>query len=209
MAGTDHSLFDLGPVDEAFRKEGFRLFAGVDESGRGPLAGPVFAAAVILPEQTALSLPLDSKGFSGIRRAELYEIITEQALAWHVASVDNHEIDRINILQATFTAMSLAVGELDPKPDLVLVDGHHPPPISNPVRCLKGGDRNSLSIGAASILAKVERDRIMDEYHELYPQYGFSSHRGYGTMRHREAIQKHGPCPIHRKTFKGVREYIK
>ena len=208
MADTDHSLFDPGPVDEAFRKEGFYLIAGVDESGRGPLAGPVLAAAVILPEQTDLPLPLDCKKFSGARRAELYEIITEQALAWHVASVDNHEIDKINILQASLAAMSVAVGELDPKPDLVLVDGPHPPPISNPVRCLKGGDRNSLSIGAASILAKVERDRIMDEYHELYPQYGFSSHRGYGTKKHREAIIKHGPCPIHRKTFKGVKEYL-
>ncbi len=208
MAGTDHSLFDLEPVDEAFRKEGFCLIAGVDESGRGPLAGPVLAAAVILPEQTDLPLPLDSKKFSGARRAELYETITEQALAWHVASVDNHEIDKINILQASLTAMSFAVSELDPKPDLVLVDGPHPPPISNPFRCLKGGDRNSLAIGAASILAKVERDRMMDEYHELYPQYGFSSHRGYGTKKHREAILQHGPCPIHRKTFKGVKEYV-
>lgn len=208
MTGRENSLFDLGPVDEAFRMEGFCRIAGVDESGRGPLAGPVLAAAVIIPEQSDLPLPLDCKGFSPARRLELYEIITEQAITWHIASIDHQEIDRVNILQASFLAMAEAVAKLDPEPDLVLVDGRQAPEIPNAVRCLKGGDKNSLSIGAASILAKVERDRIMDEFHELYPRYGFSSHRGYGTKKHREAIKEYGPCPIHRRTFRGVKEYI-
>jgi len=125
--------------------------------------------------------------------------------------VGHSVIDEINILQASMRAMAIAVEGLDPAPDLILVDGPHSPVIrgdTGRLRCLKGGDRLSRCIGAASILAKVERDRIMAEYHEIYPQYGFSSHRGYPTKKHRDAISKHGPCPIHRKTFRGVREYV-
>lgn len=207
MSRNDNSSFDPVSVDEAFRMEGFSFIAGVDESGRGPLAGPVLAAAVILPEETDLPLFLDCKKFSSKKREVLYDSILRQALAWHVACVGHSVIDEANILQASIRAMTKAVDGLDPLPDLILVDGPHPPPVPGKVHCLKGGDRLSQSIGAASILAKVERDRIMDEYHERYPQYGFSTNRGYGTKKHREAISLNGPCPIHRKTFRGVREY--
>ena len=196
------------PLDEIFRQKGYSLIAGVDEAGRGPLAGPVFAAAVILPADTDLSLPLDSKKFSANRRLELYDRIKSQAVSWSVACIDETEIDRINILQASLKAMVEAVKDLSLTPEMILVDGSRTPFVDSHSRAVTKGDSRSLAIGAASILAKVERDRIMREHHARYPQYGFDRHKGYGTKEHRQAIAEHGPCAIHRKTFRGVKEYL-
>lgn len=195
------------PIDEQFRQTGYSLIAGVDEAGRGPLAGPVVAAAVILPAQNNLPNVMDSKKISPARREILYEEIVSVALSWHTASVDNTVIDRINILQATFRAMVDAVKNLSPTPDMILVDGNQTPFVNSHSRYLKKGDGVSQSIGAASILAKVQRDRTMARYHEQFPQYGFDRHKGYGTREHLDAIVSHGPCPIHRRSFAGVKEY--
>jgi ribonuclease HII len=189
--------------------ERFLVIAGVDEAGRGPLAGPVVAGAVILPADVAalapLPFPLDSKLFSPSRREELFSSVTSVALAWASARVEAQVVDEINILQATLLAMRHAVEALSPPPDLALVDGNRlPPGLPCPGRTLVRGDRLSLAIGAASIVAKVVRDRIMQGYHEQYPQYGFNRHRGYGTRAHLAALREHGPCPIHRRSFKGV-----
>jgi ribonuclease HII len=199
---------DSPHLDEVFRNEGYNLLAGVDEAGRGPLAGPVFAAAVILPADTDLPLPLDSKKFSANRRNELYDRISDQAIAWSIARIDETEIDRINILQASLKAMVVAVKNLSHTPEMILVDGSHTPFVDSHSKAVRKGDTRSLAIGAASIMAKVERDRVMEEHHAFYPQYGFDQHKGYGTKEHRQAIAKHGPCAIHRKTFKGVKEYL-
>jgi ribonuclease HII len=197
----------LPSLDDEYRRKGYSLIAGVDEAGRGPLAGPVFAAAVILPADSGLPLTLDSKGFSPSRRQDLYAEIISTALAWNVARVENPVIDDINILMATMRAMVHAVKDLDPSPALVLVDGNRSPFTESHSRTVRKGDRLSQSIGAASILAKVQRDKVMAEYHAVWPQYGFDRHKGYGTREHLEAIIRHGPCPIHRKTFRGVKEH--
>ncbi len=178
-------------------KSGF--LAGVDEAGRGPLAGPVFAAAVILPEDVIIEGINDSKKLSEKKREKLYDEICEKALAYCVASVDEEKIDEINILQATFCAMRQAVAGLKQQPDYVLVDGNKSPSI--PCETVVKGDSKSMSIAAASILAKVSRDRYIVEMSKQYPEYGFEKHKGYGTKAHYEAIEKHGICPIHRKTF--------
>ncbi len=197
----------LSPLDEEFRNKGYSLVAGVDEAGRGPLAGPVFAAAVILPRDCGLPLLLDSKKFTPARREALFHRILSVAVSWHVARVENPVIDEINILQATMRAMVQAVKNLAPTPEFVLVDGNRSPFIQTHSRAVKKGDQLSQSIGAASILAKVLRDRVMVEYHRSWPCYGFDRHKGYGTREHLDAIIRHGPCPIHRKTFRGVREH--
>ena len=202
-------LFDDIPIDLQLRKSGYSIIAGVDEAGRGPLAGPVFAAAVILPPQNGLPDIMDSKKLSPSRREALYDEILSKAVAWHVSSVENQVIDRINILQATLKAMVEAVRNLSDTPEMILVDGIHTPFVDSNSRTLKKGDGISQSIGAASILAKVLRDRAMVRYHDEYPQYGFSKHKGYGTREHLEAIAKHGPCPIHRLSFAGVKEHCK
>jgi ribonuclease HII len=194
-------------LDDEYRSKGYSLIAGVDEAGRGPLAGPVFAAAVILPPDCGLPLFLDSKSFTPVRRKALYDRILSVALSWHVARVENPVIDEINILQATMKAMVQAVKNLAPTPEFVLVDGNRSPFAQTHSRAVKKGDRLSQSVGAASILAKVQRDRIMAEYHKQWPDYGFDRHKGYGTREHLEAIIRHGPCPIHRRSFRGVREY--
>ncbi len=178
--------------------------AGIDEAGRGPLAGPVVASAVMLPEDIALSGVRDSKKMSERAREEAFSLIKSGAIDISLAVVSPQEIDKINILQATRKAMKDAVLMLDPQPDYLLIDGIYPVDLPIHQRCIIKGDNFSLSISAASILAKVYRDSIMYSYHSLYPHYGFSSNKGYGTPGHLKAITRYGPCHIHRLTFKGV-----
>ena len=180
---------------------GYETVCGVDEAGRGPLAGPVCAAAVILPRGLDIPGLNDSKKLTAKRREALYDIITEQALAYGIAFASEQEIDEINILQATFLAMERAMAQLTPPPELALIDGNRSKDFGLPVRTIVKGDSLSASIAAASILAKVTRDRLMEQYDEQYPQYGFAVHKGYGTKRHYAALREYGPCPIHRQTF--------
>jgi ribonuclease HII len=184
------------------------LCAGVDEVGRGPLAGPVVAAAVILPEDFRHDDVRDSKLLPAAKREEMAGLIEKVSLAWATARASEREIEEVNILQATFLAMRRAVEKLSPAPSFLLVDHVTVPGLEMPQRPITKGDRLSASIAAASILAKVGRDGIMKEYHERFPRYNFAGNKGYGTAEHRRAIAEHGPCPIHRRTFKGVREYI-
>ena len=177
------------------------LLAGVDEAGRGPLAGPVFAAAVILSDDVVIDGINDSKKLSEKKRENLFEMIKERALAYCIFSVDQEEIDKINILQATFKAMRGAVSGLDITPDYVLVDGDKSPGLDMAHEAVVKGDSKSMSIAAASILAKVSRDRYMSEMAEIYPGYGFEKHKGYGTSSHYAAIREIGICELHRKTF--------
>ncbi len=182
--------------------EGFSCVCGVDEAGRGPLAGPVCAAAVILPPDLVIEGLNDSKKLTDKRRRALFDVITEQALAYGIAFASEQEIDEINILQATFLAMRRAVEQLRLRPELALVDGNREPDFGEiPVRTIIKGDSLSANIAAASILAKVTRDRFMEEQDAIYPQYGFALHKGYGTQAHYAALREHGPCPIHRRTF--------
>lgn len=193
--------------EEMARRRGFRAVAGIDEAGRGPLAGPVVAAAVILPEDFNLPGLNDSKQISEQKRNQLLPMIREQALAIGIGVSKVEEIDRINILQATLLGMSRAVNRLPVAPDFLLVDGITPVPLKIEQKTLKKGDSRSLSIAAASVVAKVVRDRIMIAYDRLFPEYGFSGHKGYGSQKHRDAIALHGPCACHRRTFAGVREH--
>ena len=186
--------------------KGYKFIAGVDEAGRGPLAGPVVAAAVILNRDTDIQGLDDSKKLSPKKREELYPKI--QTMAHGVAVVRSDVIDKINILQATRLAMKLAVEKLLITPNILLIDGNQKIESTIEQWTIVKGDSKSISIAAASILAKVTRDRIMAKYHNEYPQYEFSRHKGYGTQRHRDLIAEYGPCPIHRKTFRGVSEYI-
>lgn len=189
-------------LENIARDKGYKFICGVDEAGRGPLAGPVCAAAVILPEGLEIEGVNDSKKISEKKREQLYDVITEKALAWSVAFAAVDEIERLNILGATYLAMTRAVSGLQIPADYALVDGNRTPPdISVPVETVVKGDSKSFSIAAASILAKVTRDRLLIEYDEQYPQYGFLQHKGYGTKAHIEAIQKYGPCDIHRPSF--------
>jgi len=186
------------------RKAGYGLIAGVDEAGRGPLAGPVVAAAVILPQGIELAGVRDSKRMTAKAREEAFVDINRQALGSGIGVVSHRHIDKFNILRASLEAMRRAVLALDPQPEFLLVDGINNVHLPIPQRCLKKGDQISKSISAASVLAKVYRDRIMNSYHERYPVYGFAKHKGYGTQRHLETLKKYGPCPVHRLTFKGV-----
>ncbi|MBW2065888.1 MAG: ribonuclease HII [Deltaproteobacteria bacterium] len=186
------------------RKAGFGLVAGVDEAGRGPLAGPVVAAAVIIPEGVALTGVRDSKQMHPRAREDAFSLISGAAVSIGIGVVSNRFIDEFDILRASLEAMRQAVSFLDPRPDFVLVDGIQAIPISLPQKCLKKGDQLSLSISAASIIAKVYRDRIMNAFHDRFPAYGFRTNKGYGTPGHLDAIRRYGPAPIHRKTFKGV-----
>ena len=181
--------------------EGKKFVAGVDEAGRGPLAGPVYAAAVILPPDLFIPQLNDSKKLSEKKREELFDIITEKAIAYSIASVDEKRIDEINILNATFEAMNSAVNSLSVTPDYVLIDGNRIQNMTIPHETVVKGDAKSASIAAASIIAKVARDRYITEISEKYPQYGFEKHKGYGTAAHNEAILEYGPCEIHRRTF--------
>ncbi len=188
--------------------EGFQNIAGVDEAGRGPLAGPVVSAAVILPPGIRLDDIDDSKKLSPKARDRLMDFIHQEALAVGIAVVDERVIDEINILQASRLAMKQAVEKLPLKADFVLIDGNQQLDIDISQKALVKGDSLSQSIAAGSIVAKVTRDRLMQAYHKEYPQYGFNSHKGYPTKLHKEQIRRWGPCPIHRKTFAGVKEFI-
>lgn len=197
---------DLLSFERAAYDRGARIVCGIDEAGRGPLAGPVCAAAVILPRELDLAAALpglnDSKKLSDARRRELFEKIKAVAVGYGIAFASAEEIDEINILQATFLAMARAAAQLPEKPDLALVDGNREPDLGGiPVETLVGGDGRSASIAAASILAKVTRDDLMIRLAEAYPQYGFEIHKGYGTKRHYAALEEFGPSPAHRRSF--------
>ncbi|HOQ15948.1 MAG: ribonuclease HII [Epulopiscium sp.] len=193
---------EMSQYEKYYYQKGVKYIAGIDEAGRGPLAGPVVAAAVILPKDCFIMGINDSKKLSLIKREELFEIINKKALSIGIGIVDPQTIDRINILQATFEAMKKALDALSLKPELVLVDGNQNiPDISVPQEDIIKGDQKSISVAAAAIVAKVTRDRIMDKFHELYSEYGFNKHKGYGTKEHIEAIKKYGLCPIHRESF--------
>ncbi len=198
---------DLWFFEKKATEKGFKTVAGIDEAGRGPLAGPVVSAAVILPPNFSIVDVTDSKKLSAKKRALLYDGIYEQAISVGIGIVDAVEIDRINILQASLLAMSMATLNLTPQPDCLLIDG--PFRISSHLsqKPIAKGDTLSVSIAAASIVAKVTRDRLMEKYHEYYPQFEFYKHKGYPTRVHKEAIREFGYCPIHRKTFRGVKEY--
>ena len=180
---------------------GLRLICGVDEAGRGPLAGPVCAAAVILPEHLQISGLNDSKKLTDKKRLELFPVIQEQAIAYGIGLASEQEIDKINILQATFLAMRRALDQLTVRPEIALIDGNRETDFGLPVKTVVKGDSLSANIAAASILAKVTRDNLMMELAQKYPEYGFEIHKGYGTKAHYEALRTYGPCPIHRKTF--------
>jgi ribonuclease HII len=195
--------------EERAARRGYSRVAGIDEAGRGALAGPVVAAAVILPPGLDIPGVTDSKLLSPFRRDELFDIIIERALSVGVGFGDHLLVDRINILQATLEAMKAAVRQLSPPPDYLLIDGISKVPLAIHQQTIKKGDSASLSIAAASIIAKVSRDRLMIEYEHEFPGYGFAGHKGYGCAAHLEAIARIGPCAIHRKTFRGVREHVK
>ena len=199
---------DLFEFETKASHQGFKNIAGIDEAGRGPLAGPVVAAAVIFPSQVNILGLNDSKKLSTKKRAELFPKIQEISVSYGVAVVCQKVIDKINILQAARLAMKQAVETLKITPGLLLIDGNQKIDSTLNQWAIVKGDSRSLSIAAASVLAKVTRDRIMDDYHKLYPQYEFNRHKGYGTKLHRNLIQEYGPCPIQRNTFKGVAEYI-
>lgn len=185
---------------EALAK-GYKAVCGVDEAGRGPLAGPVCAAAVILPEGVVIDGVNDSKKLSEKKRESLFDVIREQTLAYSIAYATVDEIEEINILNATMLAMRRAIDGLNVKADYAMIDGNKILPIDIDAECIVKGDAKSMSIACASILAKVSRDRLLYKYAEEYPMYGFDKHKGYGTAAHREAILKYGPCPYHRKSF--------
>lgn len=191
-------------LEDTVRRRGFQLVAGIDEVGRGPLAGPVVAAAVVLPAGLELPGVKDSKLLAASRREACSQKILDCALGVALGSVEASEIDRTNILQATFQAMVQAVAALSVSPDYLLIDGPYRIPLSIDQEGIPGGDRQCLSIAAASIVAKVYRDRLMCDYHRQYPEYGFDRNKGYGTAEHLEALRRHGPCPIHRVSFRRV-----
>ncbi|WP_378955641.1 ribonuclease HII [Pelosinus sp. sgz500959] len=186
---------------------GYDLIAGVDEAGRGPLAGPVVVGAVILPLGFHLPLINDSKKLSAKQREELYDVIKEVAIDVQSTVIDIETIDHVNIYQATILGMYRTIGQFSPQPHAVLIDAVPLPDLAMPSVSLIGGDAISASIGAASIIAKVERDRLMLKLDEEYPQYGFAKHKGYGTAEHMRALQQYGPCPIHRKSFEPIKSW--
>ena len=197
-------FFDLWKFERRLRRQGLGRIAGVDEAGRGPLAGPVVAAAVIFPPGFSDPRINDSKRLDARRREELVPVITGAAISWAVAESSESEIDAINILQATLRAMERAVAALPTSPDYVLIDGSIMPCLLVPGEAVIGGDGRVACIAAASILAKVHRDRLMQAHHERWPVYGFDRNKGYGTPAHLAALIKHGPCPIHRRSFRRV-----
>lgn len=197
---------DIYQHDESFREKGFSIIAGIDEAGRGPLAGPVVAAAVILPGDLRIKGLRDSKKVPEKERASLYMQILSFSIDIGIGIVDHEEIDKINILQATKLAMQKALNELRTKPDMLIIDALSLPSVSieqfSPIKA----DSKSASVAAASIVAKHTRDTIMLKYHDTYPEYNFKKHKGYSTAEHMDLIKLHGPCPIHRKTFRKVKD---
>ena len=195
-------LTKLKEIEKDLYSKGFKNICGIDEAGRGPLAGPVVIAGVIMPQDSMIEGVNDSKKVSEKKREKLYEEITEEALAWGVGIIDPQEIDDINILNATKKGLTLALKELTEKPDLILVDALTGiDTLGVPYQSIIKGDAKSYSIAAASIIAKVTRDRIIREWDKIYPQYGFEKHKGYGTKMHIDAIKEYGITPLHRKTF--------
>ena len=188
-------------IEDKYYAQGYSVICGVDEAGRGPLAGPVCAAAVILPDHIEIPGLNDSKKLTDKKRRELFPVIKECAISYGIAFADEKEIDELNILQATFLAMERAINALNVKPDFALIDGNRKKEFGVPVETVIKGDSLSASIAAASILAKVTRDDYMLEMAKMYPQYGFEVHKGYGTKAHYSALADNGPCPIHRMTF--------
>ncbi len=197
-------LENLSSFEREAYNAGYNLIAGVDEAGRGPLAGPVVASAVILPKGIYIPSIDDSKKLSEKKREQLYEVISKEAISIGIGIVDEKTIDEINILQAAIKAMKIAIGQLNIKPDFILVDAVSLADLNIPQKAIIKGDSKSISIAAASIIAKVTRDRLMCEYHKKYPMYKFISNKGYGTAKHLEMLKRYGPCEIHRRTFKGV-----
>ncbi len=197
---------DLNRFEDDARARGYRRVAGVDEAGRGPLAGPVVAAAVILNDAMPMDGIIDSKKLTHRKRLDAYQRICRHARSIGVGIIDSAAIDRINILQASLRAMAVAVEQLDVQADYLLIDGTHCTHLAMPQIAIPKGDARSVSIAAASIVAKVTRDGLMEKYHALYPEYGFDRHKGYPTRAHREAVRKYGRCPIHRRSFKGVND---
>jgi ribonuclease HII len=200
----DSLMVDMLHVETQLHHQGFQRVAGIDEAGRGPLAGPVVAAAVILPRDVHPGGIKDSKQLTSAQREACFEKILSCALSVGVGYVPAPEIDRINILQASFQAMLKAVENLKTTADFLLIDGPYTLPLPTAQQGIPQGDRRCLSIAAASIIAKVFRDRLMLDYHQLYPMYGFDRHKGYGTPQHMEALRRHGPCPLHRLSFRGI-----
>ena len=194
-------MTELWELENEIYAEGFSLICGVDEAGRGPLAGPVYAAAVILPRDAVIEGLNDSKKLTEKKRDALFDVITERALTYGIASASVEEIEKLNILNATFLAMNRAVAKLDPAPELALIDGNRNTGIAMSSRCIVKGDSRCADIAAASILAKVSRDRYMLNLAEKYPQYHFEQHKGYGTKLHYEALREYGPSPEHRLSF--------
>ena len=195
-------LIELKKIDKEFFDKGVKYIAGIDEAGRGPLAGPVVVASVILPQDSMIEGVNDSKKISESKREKLYEIITKEAISYGIGIIYQNEIDEINILQATKKGLTEAIKQMDIKPNIIMVDALNGiDTLGIPYKSIIKGDAKSYSIAAASIIAKVTRDRIMREWDKVYPEYGFGSHKGYGTAKHIAAIREYGPCPIHRKTF--------
>ena len=199
---------DLLHFETSWLAKGYSRIAGLDEAGRGPLAGPVVAAAVILPPGERYPGITDSKKLRPADRERGYDLIRNKALAFSISEASQEEIDALNILVASRKAMERAVGGLALAPGFLLIDGIVPLRTDIPQECIKKGDQRSQSVAAASILAKVTRDRLMEAYHQQYPQYNFNKNKGYGTREHLEALQIHGVCPIHRRSFRGVKELV-
>ena len=195
------SEVNMWEIENSLYSNGFKIICGVDEAGRGPLAGPVCAAAVILPKGLVIPGLTDSKKLTDKKRRELFPIIKEQAIAYGIGLASHEEIDEINILQATYLAMERALAQLTVKPDIAMIDGNRAKDFGLPVRTVVKGDSLSMNIAAASIRAKVTRDDLMLEMAEKYPEYAFEVHKGYGTKAHYEALRQHGASAIHRKTF--------
>ena len=212
QAGAD-SLFDLDcdplSFERAARASGAMRIAGLDEAGRGPLAGPVVAAAVILPDGCLLDGVTDSKQLSDRRREQLFDVIRERAIAFGIGFADERTIEEVNIYQATIIAMERALGDIAPPPDYLLLDAIRLPRVLITQQAIIKGDCRSHSIAAASILAKVTRDRFMCDLHERHPQYNFRQHKGYGTREHMELLRKHGPCEAHRRSFEPVASLLR
>ena len=194
-------MIELWTLENEIYAGGVKRLCGVDEAGRGPLAGPVCAAAVILPQNCEIEGLNDSKKLTEKKREALFDVICAAAVSYGIALATVEEIEEYNILGATFMAMNRAIAMLDPAPELALIDGNRNTGIQIPSRCVIGGDGKCADIAAASVLAKVTRDRYMRQMAELYPQYGFEKHKGYGTKAHYEAIRAYGPSPIHRPSF--------
>lgn len=206
-------MLDLAEEKKLF-DQGYKVIGALDEAGRGPLAGPVVAACILITpafkiENSLLDKVRDSKKLNSKKRQELYELIKDEFPLIGLGNSDHKTIDRINILQASFLAMKKAIGQLKQKPETVILDGSFLiPNISLKQKAIINGDSLVFSIAAASIIAKVERDRIMKKMHELYPEYGFDRHKGYGTKLHLENLRRFGPCPIHRRSFAPVKKYL-